>query len=158
MKSPLLARQSGKTINCSCFPGGDGQRIGEAQSSVRGRDEAEEWAAAEEAAREEERLALAETTLSYIVSGAHDGFGKCPGTGIYGLMDVVTGIFRRDPELSSTNSVLVTVATCLETALLCPMLGGYDTIVEGPTGPRRMLVVQSAPLLHQYQCAKCNLR
>jgi hypothetical protein len=118
------------------LPGGDGQRLGEAQSSVRGRDEAEEWAAAEEAAREEERLALAETTLSYVISGAQEGFGKCPGTGIYGLMDVVTGIFRRDPELSSTNSVLVTVATCLETALLCPMLGGYDTIVEqAPPAP-----------------------
>ena len=118
------------------LPGGEGQRIGEAQSSVRGRDEAEEWAAAEEAAREEERLALAESTLSYIVSGAHEGFGKTPGTGIYGLMDIVTGIFRRDPELSSTNMVLVTLATSLETPLLCPMLGGYDTIVEqAPPAP-----------------------
>ena len=118
------------------LPGAEGTRLGEVQSSVRGRDEAEEWAAAEEAAREEERLALAEATLSYIVCGAHDGFGKVPGTGIYGLIDVCTGIFRRDPELSSTNSVLVTIATSLETALLCPMLGGYDTIVEqAPPAP-----------------------
>ena len=44
-------------------------------------------------AAREERLALAEDTLSYIVCGAHDGFGKVPGTGIYGLIDVCTGIF-----------------------------------------------------------------
>ena len=116
------------------LPGAEGTRIGEVQSSVRGRDEAEEWAAAEEAAREE-KGALAEDTLSYIVCGAHDGFGKVL-VQEFGLIDVCTGIFRRDPTLSSTNSVLVTIATSLETALLCPMLGGYDTIVEqAPPAP-----------------------
>ena len=104
--------------------------IGEGQSSVRGRDEAEEWAAAQEAAREEARLKLANDTLSYMVCGEHGRFGKVPGISIAGYMDVVTLDFRRDAERSSTNSVLVTVCTALENALLCPMLGGYDTIVE----------------------------
>jgi hypothetical protein len=109
--------------------GGDNY-IGEGQSSVRGRDEAEEWAAAQEAAREEARLKLANDTLSYVVCGEQARFGQVPGVSIAGYMDVVTLDFRRDAERSSTNSVLVTICTALENALLCPMLGGYDTIVE----------------------------
>lgn len=109
--------------------GGEGY-VGEGQSAVRGRDEAEEWAAAQEAAREEARLKLANDTLSYVVCGEHPRFGQVPGISIAGYMDVVTLDFRRDAERSSTNSVLVTVCTALENALLCPMLGGYDTIVE----------------------------
>jgi hypothetical protein len=104
--------------------------IAEGQSSVRGRDEAEEWAAAQEAAREEQRHNLAMATMSYVVCGEHEQFGKVPGVSITGYMDVVTLQFVRDAERSSTNSVLVTVCTALENALLCPMLGGYDTIVE----------------------------
>ena len=104
--------------------------MAEGQSSVRGRDEAEEWAAAQEAAREEQRHNLAMATMSYVVCGDHDRFGKVPGVSITGYMDVVSLFFCRDAERSSTNSVLVTVCTALENALLCPMLGGYDTIVE----------------------------
>ena len=106
------------------------------QSSVRERDEAEEWASTR-GAGEEARLKLANDTLSYVVCGEHDRFGKVPGISIAGYMDVVTLDFRRDAERSSTNSVLVTVCTALENALLCPMLGGYDTIVGGRLSSRR---------------------
>ena len=106
------------------------ENVAEGQSSVRGRDEAEEWAAAQEAAKEEARHNLALATMSYNVCGEQEQFGKVPGVSITGYMDVVTLLFCRDAERSSTNSVLVTVCTALENALLCPMLGGYDTIVE----------------------------
>ena len=80
------------------------------------------------------RLALAEDTLS-IVCGAHDGFGKSWNRNLW-FDRCMHRYFRRDPTLSSTNSVLVTIAASLETALLCPMLGGYDTIVEqAPPAP-----------------------
>ena len=109
------------------LPGAEGTRIGEVQSSVRGRDEAEEWAAAEEAAREE-RLALAEDTLSYIVCGARWLWKSSWYRNL--RVDRYVHRYFSSRSTSSTNSVLVTIATSLETALLCPMLGGYDTIVE----------------------------
>ena len=64
--------------------------------------------------------------------GQQDKFGMVPGVSITGYMDVVTLIFCRDAERSSTNSVLVTVCTALENALL--VSSGGSSLVHWFTG------------------------
>jgi hypothetical protein len=66
--------------------------------------------------------------MSYNVCGQQDKFGMVPGVSITGYMDVVTLMFCRDAERSSTNSVLVTVCTALENALL--VSGGGSSLVH----------------------------
>jgi hypothetical protein len=82
---------------------------------------------------------LAEAQLSFEVCGRTDKYRQVPGTAIFGEAEVATAVFVRDEMLSTTNSVLVTLQTTMQTALLAPLAGGYDVvpIQPPPCGERK---------------------